>query len=175
MHRTHLKLWAVALGVALAVCAARAADWQRKAVEMYPQLGASDSPFSKKFQQLRRRQELGNPDYFNNPQWPVLLARECAEQLAAEARPKTPPVAAPGDSSDKKASLAAELDAGEKLYQAKCGRCHDFPKPRFIAEETWNRWMMHMRYKAGLNDMEYDQLMDYARREREAHQTKKAQ
>ena len=175
MQRGHHRFWAVVLGVALSVGAARAVDWQRKAVELYPQLGVSDSAFSKKFQQLRRQQELGNPDYFNNPQWPVLLAKECAGQLTAEAKPKTPAAAAPAAAAPGKTGTSPQLDPGEKLYQAKCGRCHDFPKPRFIAEETWNRWMMHMRYKAGLNDEQYDQLMDHAQSRRDAWQAKKAQ
>ncbi|MBI5394703.1 MAG: hypothetical protein HZA91_05325 [Verrucomicrobia bacterium] len=174
MRRGHLRLWAVVLGVALSVGAAQAEDWQRKAVEMYPQLGVADSAFSKKFQRLRRQQELANPDFFNTPRWPVLLAKECADQLAAEAKPKapaaTPAAAAPGTTG-----ASPELAAGKTLYLAKCGRCHDFPNPGFIVEETWNRWMMHMRYKAKLSDVEYDQLMDYARREREARQAKKAQ
>lgn len=173
MQQSHLPQWIVVLTVAFVVSAAPAEDWQKKAVEMYPQLGVPDSAFSKKFQQMRRQRELGNPDYFNNPQWPVLLGGECAEQLAAEAKLKALPAAAASGATGGAAPVAPELIAGEKLYQAKCGRCHDFPKPRFIAEETWNRWMMSMRYKAGLNDEEYEQLMDYARRERELRPAKK--
>lgn len=167
MQRRHLGFWIALLAVAWSLGVAQAQDWQKKAVELYPQLGVADSTFAKKFQQLRRQQELGNPDYFNNPQWPILLARECAAQLAAEAKPKPSPAPAAGAPANNAASVAPELIAGEKLYQAKCGRCHDFPKPRFIREETWNRWMMSMRYKAGLNDEEYELMMDYARRERE--------
>jgi cytochrome c5 len=163
------------LGIALAVGTARAEDWQKKAVEMYPQLGVADSAFAKKFQQLRRQQELVNPDYFNNPQWPVLLAKECAAQLAAETKPKAPSSAAPAAVTASKTPSAPAMTIGEKLYQAKCIRCHDLPDPGRVEQMTWNRWMMSMRYKAGLNDEEYDQLMDHAQSRRDAWQAKKAQ
>jgi len=167
VQQGHFKLWAAGLGVALSLGAAQAGDWQRKALELYPQLGVADSAFNKKFHQLRRQQELGNPDYFNNPQWPVWLARECAAQLAAAAKPAASPAVAARGAPNRASPVAPGPIAGEKLYQAKCGRCHDLPGPRFIREETWNRWMMSMRYKAGLNDEEYEQMMDYARRDRE--------
>ena len=95
-----------------------------------------------------------------------------AVQLVAETKAKAPP-AAPIASRGNKAPAKPPMSAGEKLYQAKCGRCHDFPNPGFIAEETWNRWMMRMRYTAKLNDEDYDRLMDYARSQREARQAKK--
>ncbi|MCX6906697.1 MAG: cytochrome c [Verrucomicrobia bacterium] len=173
MRLGHLRFFAVVLGVALTVGTARAEDWQRKAVEMYPQLGVADSAFSKKFQQLRRQHELSDPNYFNNTQWPVLLAKECAGQLAPENRTKLPATAAPKASTSNKSPASSAMSAGEKLYKAKCGRCHDFPNPGFVAEETWNRWMMRMRYTAGLSDEDYDRLMDYARSQREARQAQK--
>lgn len=91
-----------------------------------------------------------------------------AARLAAGDKPVMPAAA-----RGKKAPSKPLLSPGEKLYQAKCGRCHDLPNPGFVAEETWNRWMIRMRYTAGLSDMDYDALMDYARQEREARQAKR--
>lgn len=94
--------------------------------------------------------------------WSVMLGVALAVGAAgraADAKPKAPPPPA--------------MSPGEKLYKAKCGRCHDLPNPGFIAEETWNRWMMKMRYTARLSDVDYDVMMDYARLEREARQAKK--
>lgn len=93
-------------------------------------------------------------------------------RLVAEEKPKAPPVA-PIASRDNKSPAKPPMSPGEKLYKAKCGRCHDLPNPGFIAEETWNRWMMRMRYTAKLSDEDYDIMMDYARHEREARQAKK--
>jgi hypothetical protein len=158
-----MKVFWLGFGIAAVLAAAGAEDWHRKAVELYPQLAVNDSAFSKKFHALRRQRELADPDFFNNAQWPILLAKECAAQLAPAARPKAAPA---------KAAPAAAAHSGEKVYLTKCGRCHELPKPRFVEEMTWNRWMLRMRYKANLNDEEYDQLMDYARIEREQHARK---
>ena len=89
----------------------------------------------------------------------VLLAVGAA-RLAADAKPKTPP--------------SPDPTIGGMLYQARCLHCHDLPNPGFISEKKWNRWMMRMRYTAGLSDEDYDLMMDYARREREARQAKMA-
>ena len=65
-----------------------------------------------------------------------------------------------------------EMAAGKKLFQLKCCGCHDVPSPSRVEEGTWTRWMMKMRGKAKLTDAEYDQIMDYARRAREAYMLK---
>lgn len=61
----------------------------------------------------------------------------------------------------------ATLDPDKALYERKCGRCHEAFVPG-VSEMTWNRWIWKWKDKARLTDEEYDRLMVYARREREA-------
>jgi mono/diheme cytochrome c family protein len=158
--------WAIALGVGLVLaCAARAEDWQGKAVELYPQLGVAGSDFSKEFGRMRLQKKSTDPAFFANPKWPVLLAQECGNKLGIAAKPQAAPVAT--------AKESPEMEAGRKLYEKKCGRCHDAFGPG-VEEMTWNRWIWKWKDKARLTDEEYDQLMDYARRFREARQAKMA-
>jgi cytochrome c5 len=100
----------------------------------------------------------------------VALSAGAAWTGAGENSAARPPTVA--GAKGKKAQPKQPMSPGEKLYQAKCGRCHDLPTPGFVAEETWNRWMMKMRYTAGLSDMDYDVMMDYARQERETRRAK---
>jgi hypothetical protein len=59
-------------------------EWQRKAVSLFPELGVAGSEFNTLF--LRHYQELQqtSPQFTQEPSWPVLLARRCADEL----RPK---------------------------------------------------------------------------------------
>ena len=158
--------WAVTLGVVLCAAVSYAEDWQRKAVEAYPQLGISGSPQNAKYWALHKERQRTNPDFFKNPQWPFLLAKESGELLKIQ--PVTPPAtpAVPTESP--------EMVAGKKLYTAKCGRCHEAYNPG-VEEMTWNRWLWKWKNKAGLTDDEYDQLMAYARRVREFRAAKAGQ
>ena len=165
--RSHpIGFWVFVLGAGLMLApAARAEDWHRKAVELYPQLGVSNSAFSAEFARIRQQKRSSDPTFFKNPQWPVLLAKECGNKLGAAVKEQAPQVATPPESP--------EMAAGRKLYEKKCGRCHD-PFPPGVEEMTWNRWLWKWKDKARLTDEEYDQLMDYARRFREARAAKMA-
>jgi cytochrome c5 len=232
----------VALCVMLFTVAALAQDWQRKAAEMYPDLGVANSPLNKKYRALYQERLRTNPAFFRLPQWPVLLAKEAAAQVGAQTAAQTPaaPVAAPvpAGPSEPPAIVAGrkllvakcgrchdtpnarmpemqwnravakwrtkaeltedefrqlleygsqlratpppsgttpespEMAAGKLLFQTKCCGCHDVPSPSRVEEGTWTRWMLKMRGKAKLTDAEYDQIMDYARRAREAYMLK---
>ncbi len=153
------------LGVFCLVSTVRAEDWQRKAVEMYPQLGVQGSEFNKKFWGLYQQRKLSNPAYFNLPQWPVLLAKECANQLGPQAAAKNPATApaTPTVPAADASSEPADMIAGRKLLVAKCGRCHEAPNPR-VEASTWNRWVYKWRGRAQLTDDEYDQLNEYAKK-----------
>ncbi|MBM3889484.1 MAG: hypothetical protein FJ388_10195 [Verrucomicrobia bacterium] len=142
-------------------------DWQRKAVEMYPQLGISGSPQNAKYWALHKERLRTNPDFFKNPQWPFLLAKESGDLLKIQ--PVSPPATPPGPPPE-----SPEMAAGKKLYTAKCGRCHDTFYPG-VEEMTWNRWIWKWKNRAGLSNDEYDQLMDYARRVRESRAAKTGQ
>lgn len=51
-------------------------DWQRKAVDDYPELGVQGSELNKKY--IQKVQSLRNSDplFFKNPRWPYILAEE---------------------------------------------------------------------------------------------------
>lgn len=149
-----------ALGVMLLVTVALAEDWQRKAVELYPDLGVANSPLNKKYRALYQERLRTNPAYFRLPQWPVLLAKEAFVQVGAQASTQAAPVAA-APAAATIPPEPPEMVAGRKLLISKCGRCHDTPNAR-VEEMTWNRWMMKWRWKAELTDDQFQQLMDYA-------------
>jgi len=51
-------------------------DWQKKTVEEFPSLMDPNSELNHKFIERIRVLKASNPGYFNNPQWPYLLAKE---------------------------------------------------------------------------------------------------
>ena len=50
------------------------------AVQKYPQLGVKDSAFNKRFLEAHTERQSTAPEFFKNPQWPLMLAEELAEQ-----------------------------------------------------------------------------------------------
>jgi hypothetical protein len=60
-------------------------EWQRKAMGLFPELAISGSEFNALF--LRHHAELQrtSPQFEEEPSWPVLLARRCADELKAKA------------------------------------------------------------------------------------------
>jgi mono/diheme cytochrome c family protein len=172
----------------LAAATVTAEDWQRKAVEMYPQLGVAGSAFNTRFVALYRERLKTAPAFFQNPQWPLLLAQECAGQLPVHAtRPASiaelrarlaikpqeppPPPAAPSAPAPRKPAeepTPPELADGRKLYVEKCGRCHEAYAAGPVEETTWIRWLYKWRGRAQLSDNEYDQLVNYGKLAREA-------
>jgi cytochrome c5 len=160
------KSWVAAVGVMLMVAVALAQDWQKKAVEQYPDLVVAGSPLSKKYRALYHERLRTNPAYFRLPQWPMLLAREAAAQVGAQPSTQTP--AAPAaPATDVVASEPPEITAGRKLLISKCGRCHETPNAR-VDEMTWNRWVWKWRGRANLTDDECQQLAVYAKHVRES-------
>jgi len=82
------------LVLALAVAAhaqQTVADWQREAVRKYPELGQKGSALNGLFVSEYSRLSKEEPAFFSDPQWPMILARECEGQLkpgsAAESSP----------------------------------------------------------------------------------------
>lgn len=153
----------VALCLMMFVVLAAAQDWQKKAVEMYPDLGVANSPINKKYRALYQERLRTNPGFFRLPQWPMLLAREAAVQVGAQAAAQTPPAATATLVPAADTSEPPELVAGRKLLVAKCGRCHDTPNAR-MPEMQWNRAVAKWRTKAELTDDEFRQLLEYANR-----------
>ncbi|MCX6910526.1 MAG: hypothetical protein NTY01_21130 [Verrucomicrobia bacterium] len=157
------KSWAVTACAMVFAVAALAEDWQRKAVELYPDLGVAGSPLNKKYRALYQERIRTNPVFFRLPQWPVLLAKEAATQVGAQASTQTPPAAASSPVAGVDTSDPPEMVAGRKLLVTKCGRCHDTPNAR-MEEMKWNRAVAKWRSKAELTDDEFQRLLEYASR-----------
>jgi len=51
---------------------------EQTAVRLYPALGVAGSDFNTRFLALHKRYSAEQPAYFNDPNWPVTLAREVA-------------------------------------------------------------------------------------------------
>ncbi len=58
--------------------AALEARARRRALVHYPELGVAGSPFNRAFLERRARYQKENPEYFRDPEWPWILAGECA-------------------------------------------------------------------------------------------------
>ena len=61
---------------------------QRKAIELYPDLSVAGSPLNKEFVERTKRYQTEKKAFFAEPDWPVRLAKECSEALAAKPVPK---------------------------------------------------------------------------------------
>ena len=72
------------------------AEWQKKAVSLYPELGIKGSEFNALFVQHHRELQGSSPVFVQEPSWPVLLAKRCADELRArrQASAVPPPAAA---------------------------------------------------------------------------------
>lgn len=55
-----------------------AAEGQREALRLYPDLGDANSPLNREFVARYRSYQRLQPDFFQDPAWPVVLAKECA-------------------------------------------------------------------------------------------------
>ena len=72
------------------------AEWQQKAVRLYPELGVAGSKFNTLFLRHYRDLQATSPKFTEEPSWPVLLAARCADELQGKRKPTTgitsPPV-----------------------------------------------------------------------------------
>ena len=60
-----------------------------------------------------------------------------------------------------KDSLSQESAAGQKIYVAKCAKCHKFYDPAKYSEADWHMWMAKMSKKAKLNAEQEELLSRY--------------
>jgi hypothetical protein len=51
--------------------------------------------------------------------------------------------------------------SGKMIFEAKCGRCHDLPKPVSYSYHRWSSIMDDMAPKAKLNDSEKTMVLTY--------------
>ena len=61
-------------------------DWQRKAISLYPDLGIAGSEFNLLFLQHHRELQDSTPAFIQEPSWPFLLAKRCADEIRAQKR-----------------------------------------------------------------------------------------
>jgi len=61
-----------------------APNWQKKAIAEYPELADANSDINHKFVAKVNDLRSSNPAYFNNPQWPYLLAEEVEKAQETE-------------------------------------------------------------------------------------------
>jgi len=54
-----------------------------------------------------------------------------------------------------------EIKSAEKLYQAKCAKCHKFYNPSDYTGPEWQKWMLKMKKKSKLKPDQYELLSRY--------------
>lgn len=89
----------------------------------------------------------------------VLIAGVAAMLVLACSRKTT--TAAVAEPVEK--SLSADALAGQTLYSANCGRCHDLPTVDHYSEKKWNNILPRMIKKAHLADDQGKQVTAYVR------------
>lgn len=60
-----------------------------------------------------------------------------------------------GDLSD------SDLKKANKIYVAKCAKCHQFYEPKDYSDEDWNKWMFSMARKSKLKPEQFELLSRY--------------
>jgi hypothetical protein len=61
-------------------------QWRQKATSLYPALGVEGSEFNTLFLQRYKELSQTSPQFVQEPSWPVLLAKRCADELEARAQ-----------------------------------------------------------------------------------------
>ena len=59
------------------------------------------------------------------------------------------------------AEPAGNVAAAQKIYTAKCARCHKFYDPTAYDDTKWETWMVKMKKKSRLTDDQYATLSRY--------------
>jgi hypothetical protein len=62
------------------------ADGRREALRLYPELGVANTPLNREFVARYRSYQRLQPDFFQDPSWPVILVKECAVALGDRSR-----------------------------------------------------------------------------------------
>jgi len=93
-------------------------EWQLKAVQKYPELGVQGSDLNQRFIAEYNKRHAANPAFFNDPQWPLLLADELAAPTPAPAPTATPAPARALPKSAGKAPPATFRDQWNAVAQA---------------------------------------------------------
>lgn len=51
---------------------------KQRAISLYPDIGRAGTPMNQEFVRRYQRYLAERPEYFDQPEWPTILARECA-------------------------------------------------------------------------------------------------
>ncbi|MBS1548999.1 MAG: cytochrome C [Bacteroidetes bacterium] len=83
----------------------------------------------------------------------TVLVVSCKSKTVATAETKTTTV--------KKEISAVDYAMGKDLFESKCGKCHDLPKPTEYSAEKWVGIMKSMAPKAKLDEKQSTLVYDY--------------
>jgi len=61
-------------------------EGRREALRLYPDLGIADSPLNREFVARYRSYQRLQPDFFQDPAWPVILVKECAAVIGEQSK-----------------------------------------------------------------------------------------
>jgi hypothetical protein len=62
------------------------AEGRAEALRLYPDLGVANSPLNREFVARYRSYQRLEPDFFDNPAWPVILVKEAANVIGKQAK-----------------------------------------------------------------------------------------
>jgi hypothetical protein len=62
------------------------ADGRREALRLYPDLGVANSPLNREFVVRYQSYKRLEPDFFDNPAWPVILVKEAANVVGEQSK-----------------------------------------------------------------------------------------
>ena len=88
---------------------------------------------------------------------------ECkTSSKTASATPATPATPVTAEANPSPAPAVPDIViAGQSVYNGKCGRCHDLPKPNQYDQFDWASIMVKMSRKAHLSDDETAQVLAF--------------
>jgi hypothetical protein len=63
-------------------------EGRAEALRLYPDLGVANSPLNREFVTRYHSYQRLEPDFFDNPAWPVILVKESAKVLGDQSNPQ---------------------------------------------------------------------------------------
>jgi hypothetical protein len=132
MRNFFIIILVLRLAIAHAPAQQTVADWQREAARTYPALAAKDSDLNRLFMSEYSRLKRETPAFFSDPQWPMLLARQCAEKLKPKETSDVSPNPA-GPSVSKESDKSKQIKVECRILEMPSRQADD-------VEETLLRW-----------------------------------
>ena len=94
----------------------------------------------------------------------IIFLTACSHKstpTVAAAPVPTAPKEAPAQFNMMTSAAGPSVVEGEKVFNAKCGKCHDLKKPSEYNAKEWTSIMRSMAPKAKLNEEERSNVMAY--------------